>query len=246
MAPPHAPPYATTLSPDDMFLLSLLWGSYWDGQLLSEYDTRLPVIALLRSFFHSPEGRPLFEAGTRAYRTEPGAPLVITLDYPAFVSRFPAADFQKMLYEQPFQTLALVGLAASLALGVDPRETGECQGLQVRFEHVEPVAPMGSLKSGLVGHFVTVKGTVARASAIRPLVLGADFECPKCGVCMPMKFADGIFQWPEACPTPRCKNKQFELRRETAATVDFQVGREGWREEEKEGGRKRETKNLRE
>lgn len=218
----QAPPYSTTLSPDDLSVLSLLWGSYWDGQALSDNDTRLTVIALLRSFFLSPEGRPMFEVGTRAYRVEPGAPLIITLDYPMFVARFPATDFSKMLYEQPVQTLSLIGLAASLALGLDPRQTGDSQGLQARFEHVEPVAPMGSLKSGLVGRFVTVKGTVARASAIRPLVLGADFECFKCGVHMPMKFTDGIFQWPESCPTLRCRNKNFELRRETAVTVDYQ------------------------
>jgi DNA replicative helicase MCM subunit Mcm2 (Cdc46/Mcm family) len=39
---------------------------------------------------------------------------------------------------------------------------------------------MSALKSGMVGRFVSVKGTVARCSAVRPLVLAAKFQCPKC------------------------------------------------------------------
>lgn len=35
-------------------------------------------------------------------------------------------------------------------------------------------------------------------------------------------FPDGTFTMPEACTTPRCRNRAFELRRDTAETVDFQ------------------------
>ena len=43
---------------------------------------------------------------------------------------------------------------------------------------------MTAIKSGVVGRFISVKGTVARCSAVRPLVLGARFQCPKCSELM--------------------------------------------------------------
>lgn len=39
---------------------------------------------------------------------------------------------------------------------------------------------------------------------------------------IPQRFPDGVFAYPESCATPRCKNRLFELLRDTAETVDFQ------------------------
>jgi hypothetical protein len=39
---------------------------------------------------------------------------------------------------------------------------------------------------------------------------------------IPQRFPDGVFTYPEACPTGRCKNRLFELLRDRAETVDFQ------------------------
>ena len=88
-------------------------------------------------------------------------------------------DFSKILYERPGDTLACISLGVSLILGLNPHVG--CTGLVARFINVEPLVPLASLKSGIVWRFVSVKGTVARCSAIRPLVLEAEFECPKCG-----------------------------------------------------------------
>lgn len=63
-------------------------------------------------------------------------------------------------------------------------QTGGGPCLRIRFADLEPLTPMTAIKSGVVGRFISVKGTVARCSAVRPLVLGARFQCPKCSELM--------------------------------------------------------------
>lgn len=37
------------------------------------------------------------------------------------------------------------------------------------------------------------------------------------------RFIDGIFSWPSKCGNGKCKNRMFELRRETAEAIDYQT-----------------------
>lgn len=93
-------------------------------------------------------------------------------------------DFQQILYERPAETLACLGLALCLARKALLQTSGEACAMNkiaARFVNVEPVIPMASLKSSTVAKFVSLRATVVRCSAIRPLVLRAEFECSKCG-----------------------------------------------------------------
>lgn len=93
-------------------------------------------------------------------------------------------DFQQILYERPAETLACLGLALCLARRALLQTSGEACAMSkiaARFVNVEPVIPMASLKSSTVAKFVSLRATVVRCSAIRPLVLRAEFECSKCG-----------------------------------------------------------------
>jgi len=68
---------------------------------------------------------------------------------------------------------------------------------------------------------VTLKGTVVRCGAVRPLVTAMSFSCAKCGAAFRVDFADGIFAPPTGCATAGCRARAFAPVRSTAASVDW-------------------------
>ena len=57
------------------------------------------------------------------------------------------------------------------------------------------------LKSNLIGRLVSLKGTVVRASAMRPLARSMQFECDKCGEKISLSFPEGKCTVPQKCPS---------------------------------------------
>lgn len=53
------------------------------------------------------------------------------------------------------------------------------------------------------GKLSTLRGTVLRMSSVRPLVMGMDFVCGKCGEKQYCSFIDGKFTPPERCSGER-------------------------------------------
>jgi len=68
---------------------------------------------------------------------------------------------------------------------------------------------------------VTLKGTVVRCGAVRPLVTAMSFSCGKCGAVFRVDFADGVFSPPTGCATAGCRARAFAPLRGTAASVDW-------------------------
>jgi DNA replicative helicase MCM subunit Mcm2 (Cdc46/Mcm family) len=132
--------------------------------------------------------------------------------------------FAAVLCDRPTRVLAHIGLALILyretILGPNPPRA---HPIFVRFVGFDPTLSLAHLKSNLVGKFVSVYGYVVRVSSIQPLVTEAKFECPKCGALTHVFFEDGKYQLPQRCSNSQCRGKAFELRRETAVTVDFQT-----------------------
>lgn len=99
---------------------------------------------------------------------------------------FQVADFAKVLYDRGLDTLTCLSLSVLLIRNaaypalraLPPLRQGK---ITCRFMDVEPTLQLVDLKSSTVGKFVGVRGTVIRCSSIKPLVLKAMFECPKCG-----------------------------------------------------------------
>ena len=73
-----------------------------------------------------------------------------------------------------------------------------------------------------VGKLVTLKGTVVRASTVKPLVRKLDFSCPKCGCTFTEELQDGIFKPPNACRGDGCRAKYFLPQKGSAETLDWQ------------------------
>ena len=49
------------------------------------------------------------------------------------------------------------------------------------------------------GHLATIRGTVVRMGAVRPLIQHMHFVCGKCGCRTGVKFPDGRYTLPSKC-----------------------------------------------
>ena len=72
------------------------------------------------------------------------------------------------------------------------------------------------------GKLVTIKGTVVRASGIKPMITELDFLCLKCSCSTDVRFADGIYAPPAACSADGCRGRSFLPQRSTAKAIDWQ------------------------
>ncbi|KAJ1456897.1 MCM2/3/5 family-domain-containing protein [Pelagophyceae sp. CCMP2097] len=103
----------------------------------------------------------------------------------------------------------------------------EAPPTRLGLDRVCPEMALSQLRSATVGRLVSVRATVTRVGAIRPLVRSACFSCAKCGAgadddSLRARFEDGKYDPPSRCSGDSCKARRFDLIRETARTVDFQ------------------------
>ncbi|RKP35475.1 MCM2/3/5 family-domain-containing protein, partial [Dimargaris cristalligena] len=91
----------------------------------------------------------------------------------------------------------------------------------VRLVHYEPITPLKSLKSNLVGKFAEL----VRTSLVKPLLTQISFKCASCSRRQTLKAHDGKYIKPAKCTTPGCKTREFFPERGTQGdtqTVDWQ------------------------
>lgn len=69
---------------------------------------------------------------------------------------------------------------------------------------------------------VSVRGSVVKASTVRPLVIQMCFECSKCKSNIPCVFPEGKFSPPLSCTLYGCKSRTFTPVRSSAQKIDFQ------------------------
>lgn len=69
---------------------------------------------------------------------------------------------------------------------------------------------------------VSVRGTIVKASTVRPLVVQMSFECTKCRSNIPRVFPEGKFSPPISCTLHGCKSRKFTPIRSSAVKIDFQ------------------------
>lgn len=128
------------------------------------------------------------------------------------------SDVGEMLQREPSRVLLQLGVAADLT---EPSSSNSPTVLRV--ERVLPLTPLSRLRASKIDTLVSVRGTVTRVGAIRPLVLSASFKCAKCSHEETRNFVDGKYDAPTFCGSGgECKGRSFELQRESATTVDLQ------------------------
>ncbi|KAL3137862.1 hypothetical protein ABBQ38_005115 [Trebouxia sp. C0009 RCD-2024] len=78
------------------------------------------------------------------------------------------------------------------------------------------------LKSSSIGKVVSVKGTVVRISAVKPLIQSMTFTCTRCGGDLEVRFIDGIYSPPTSCGLDGCRSKSFKPQKNSAQSIDWQ------------------------
>jgi MCM P-loop domain/MCM OB domain len=169
---------------------------------------------------------------------------------PEFLNKHSYGAF---LYHFPGKALPAVGCALALAVTTLYREESisaatalhanvdgrinrfvDATQVVVRFVHVKPQIPMISIKTGVVGKFLTVKGHVIKAKPKRLRVATADFSCTKCGNVITHSFEQGQYSIPSKCISTRrrdeassgkeaaCRSRTFAFIRTTTRYVNVQ------------------------
>ena len=192
---------------------------YFQGAEPVDSDRRV-VSLFCRWFQDATGGRPLLE-----HIADLGSVTQVSFDFDDFCSAASAlvTDVANCLRDRPERVLAHLGLALvgcreALLPPLPPRE----HSITVRFTGMQPHLPLSNLKSNIVGKLISFTGYVVRVSSIQPMVTRCSFECPKCGAQPEVWFEDGKYAPPERCSNSQCRGRIFELRRETAVTLDHQ------------------------
>ncbi|XP_065834436.1 DNA helicase MCM8-like [Oscarella lobularis] len=96
--------------------------------------------------------------------------------------------------------------------------------IHIRLFNYEPLIQLKNLKSHFHGKLVTVRGTAARVSNIKPLVTAMAFSCNKCSTEQVMTLTDGKYSVPSKCPAS-CRSSSFNPLRNSkdTRTIDWQM-----------------------
>ena len=77
----------------------------------------------------------------------------------------------------------------------------------VAIYNAQSVLPVRALRTGTIGRFTSVSGTVTRTSDVRPELLVGSFRCRKCGLVAPDVLQQYHLTRPPLCRNPRCQNR---------------------------------------
>ena len=92
------------------------------------------------------------------------------------------------------------------------------------------VLPVRALRTGTIGRFSSISGTVTRTSDVRPELLVGSFRCRKCGLVAPDIMQQYHLTRPPLCRNPRCHNRnssEFHLEVTSGAGSSSEEGKGG-------------------
>eukprot|EP00793_Prasinoderma_coloniale_P002998 PRCOL_00006464-RA len=197
------------------------WRLYFPGEERDDGDRRARLVAELAAALRASPA--MLAAARRSAR----AANAFAVSYKRLLECSGSADLQAALEFQPVEGLCCVGAAAYEAVYCAEsasEDTPPAAAPRVRLtEYVHsPVNSIAALRANCVGRLVSVRGTVVRASAVRPLVTMLEFKCEKCGEVSAVPMPDGVFNPPTKCGVNGCRSGRLVPRRKTARLVDWQ------------------------
>lgn len=201
------------------------WDHYWSEAFQAD-DRRVLLIRELCQFFCSAEGWPLV---TRA-RTWHGR-VSLRLDWALVTSTCNSRDLGEAMRYSPAEALGCLGAAAYEALFV--QHAARCRAEASHIEcpakvlvrlhnHQASFLPISTVGADQVGRLVTIRGTVTRATPVRPLLTSLQFVCAKCGSAQDVHFPDGRFLQPVSCGVDGCRSRTLAPNRAETTCVDWQ------------------------
>ncbi|KAJ3411838.1 DNA replication licensing factor mcm8 [Chytridiales sp. JEL 0842] len=199
------------------------WSVYFPDEPFTPNHDLIPLIETFRAYFDSTYGN---------RRDDPESALsvdvaVVVVDYIHLKQSTNIEDLPERLRNQPNDVIASLELAACLCSEDDGTvaDTSLRPKKIVRLVRYDILTPLKELKANLMGHFLSVRGTVVRVSSIKPIVTKMLFTCNNCGAGLTLAMQDGKFKAPARCSEDGCKGKAFTPARGANAsttTVDWQ------------------------
>ncbi|KAG6697082.1 hypothetical protein I3842_09G181700 [Carya illinoinensis] len=195
--------------------------SYFPQQLFPAVEESwLKLISELFCFFSTPPGQDL----ASQVKDDDGV-FVLSMDFQQFQKICGIEEFYFMLEDKPKIALLCASAAIHKVLLTKWEKKNVENGVKVIIHlhnYPEIMIALKNLKAAYIDKLVSVRGTVVKASTVRPLVVQMSFDCAKCKTEITRIFPDGKFSPPPSCDLNGCKSKNFNPIRSTAQTIDFQ------------------------
>ncbi|GAB2226931.1 hypothetical protein Drorol1_Dr00008730 [Drosera rotundifolia] len=200
--------------------ISKIWPTYFPETVLSIRDWRPALISRLACFFATPRGQQIVSQ----VQEEDGL-YSLPLDFEHFRNICDLKDLYENMEEHPKEALLCLGAAIHKVKSSqdDKSEFEDNVKINIRLHnHPESMISLRNLKAAYIDRLVSVRGTVVKASTVRPLVVQMTFKCAGCGANIPRLFPGGKFSPPVICDMRACKSRTFFPIRSTVQAVDFQ------------------------
>ncbi|BFU22709.1 DNA replication licensing factor, putative [Entamoeba histolytica HM-1:IMSS-B] len=131
-------------------------------------------------------------------------------------------DFKEMLFEKPEIVIPSIEYAmhyVALHSASDPSQIMDCRCI-VRVQIPKPTSTIKELKASSIGKLICIKGTVIRASSIKPHLVSMVFCCSTCKANKEVTFRDGKYTEPKKCHL--CGSSSFIPMRNTVKVTETQ------------------------
>ncbi|KAH1123282.1 hypothetical protein J1N35_006442 [Gossypium stocksii] len=148
----------------------------------------------------------------------------LSLDYQRFRRLCDIEEFYAKMEDKPKIALSCMSAAIhQVLLNNQDFYLEEGKKINIRLHNYpESMIVLKKLKAAYIDKLVSVRGTVVKASNVKPLVIKMNFACEKCATEIPRSFPDGKFSPPSACTIHGCKSRTFKPIRSSAQAIDFQ------------------------
>ncbi|KAK2647711.1 hypothetical protein Ddye_015200 [Dipteronia dyeriana] len=189
-----------------------------DNELSIDEDKLMLAVDLIR-FFSAPPGLDL----ALQVKDDNGV-FILPLDFQNFRKICDVEVFYATLEDKPRMALSCMSAAVHKVLLIQSENKLE-EGAKINIRlhnYPESIIALKNLKAAYIDKLVSVRGTVVKASRVRPLVIQMSFECTKCKSNILRIFPEGKFSPPMICTLHGCKSRTFTPIRSSAQKIDFQ------------------------
>lgn len=203
------------------------WSQHFKDEEYSDQDRRAVLIAELLHHFQSPAGWSLLTNATSWFDKT-----TIHMDWRQ-LTRCGSKDLPEAMLHSPADALSCIAAAAHEALFVSQRSHHMHPGpsfntldgaskVLIRLNHHPSLVPISAVRADQVSRLVTIRGTIIRATPVRPMVTSMTFICAKCGAPKDVEFPDGRFVQPQSCGSDGCRARTLNPDRSSATCIDWQ------------------------
>ncbi|GAV82272.1 MCM domain-containing protein, partial [Cephalotus follicularis] len=189
----------------------------------NDFEIELEMFMLtdkLIRFFFSPRGEDI-----ASQAQENNGIFTLALDLQQFRKICDVDDFFAKLEDKPKTALLCLRVAVHRVLLTkwENKKLEDRMSVNIRLHNYpESMIALKNLKAAYIDKLVSVRGTVKKASTVRPLVVQMSFDCEKCKSNIARIFPEGKFSPPPVCSLHGCKSRKFTPIRTSARTIDFQ------------------------